>query len=32
LLNKWLLQFACAYVNTQESSQSGTPLKRLQDG
>ncbi|KRX69011.1 hypothetical protein T09_5735 [Trichinella sp. T9] len=31
LLNKWLLQFACAYVNTQESSPSGTPLKRLQD-
>ncbi|KRX76986.1 hypothetical protein T06_11321, partial [Trichinella sp. T6] len=32
LLNKWPLIFACAYLNTQESSPSGTPLKRLQDG
>ncbi|KRX81723.1 hypothetical protein T06_8214 [Trichinella sp. T6] len=32
LLNKWPLKFACAYLNTQESSPSGTPLKRLQDG
>ncbi|KRX84363.1 hypothetical protein T06_1158, partial [Trichinella sp. T6] len=31
LLNKWHLKFACAYLNTQESSPSGTPLKRLQD-
>ncbi|KRX32458.1 hypothetical protein T05_11726, partial [Trichinella murrelli] len=31
LLNEWPLIFACAYLNTQESSQSGTPLKRLQD-
>ncbi|KRY33580.1 hypothetical protein T01_7774, partial [Trichinella spiralis] len=31
LLNKWPLKFACAYLNTQESSPSGTPLKRLQD-
>ncbi|KRY12915.1 hypothetical protein T12_539 [Trichinella patagoniensis] len=26
----WPLKFACAYLNTQESSPSGTPLKRLQ--
>ncbi|XP_003381384.1 hypothetical protein Tsp_07905 [Trichinella spiralis] len=32
LLNKWPLKFACAYLNTQESSPSGTPLKRLLDG
>ncbi|KRZ94510.1 hypothetical protein T08_6914 [Trichinella sp. T8] len=32
LLNKWPLMFACAYLNTQESSPSRTPLKRLQDG
>ncbi|KRX84988.1 hypothetical protein T06_9275, partial [Trichinella sp. T6] len=32
LLNKWPLKFACAYLNTQESSPSGTPLKRHQDG
>ncbi|KRZ82689.1 hypothetical protein T08_15981 [Trichinella sp. T8] len=32
LLNKWPLKFACAYLNTQESSPSRTPLKRLQDG
>ncbi|KRZ81546.1 hypothetical protein T08_730, partial [Trichinella sp. T8] len=31
LLNKLPLKFACAYLNTQESSTSGTPLKRLQD-
>ncbi|KRZ62601.1 hypothetical protein T02_6911 [Trichinella nativa] len=31
LLNKWPLQFAFAYLNTQESSPSRTPLKRLQD-
>ncbi|KRX74294.1 hypothetical protein T06_12717, partial [Trichinella sp. T6] len=29
LLNKRHLKFACAYLNTQESSPSGTPLKRL---
>ncbi|KRY03757.1 hypothetical protein T12_4838, partial [Trichinella patagoniensis] len=28
LLNKWHLKFACAYLNTQNSSPSGTPLKR----
>ncbi|KRY20693.1 hypothetical protein T12_5554 [Trichinella patagoniensis] len=32
LLNKFYLKIACAYLNTQESSPSGTPLKRLQDG
>ncbi|KRY61104.1 hypothetical protein T03_12288, partial [Trichinella britovi] len=32
LLNEWHLKFPCAYLNTQESSPSGTPLKRLQDG
>ncbi|KRY12144.1 hypothetical protein T12_10200 [Trichinella patagoniensis] len=26
------LKFACAYLNTQASSPSGTPLKRQQDG
>ncbi|KRZ62530.1 hypothetical protein T02_1970, partial [Trichinella nativa] len=31
-LNKWHLKFACAYLNTQESSPSGTPLIRIQDG
>ncbi|KRY02611.1 hypothetical protein T01_5894, partial [Trichinella spiralis] len=31
LLNKWTLNFACAYLNTQESIPSGTPLKRPQD-
>ncbi|KRZ81192.1 hypothetical protein T08_5164 [Trichinella sp. T8] len=25
------LKFPCAYLNAQESSPSGTPLKRLQD-
>ncbi|KRX74264.1 hypothetical protein T06_7440 [Trichinella sp. T6] len=32
LLNKFYLKFACAYLNTQKSSPSRTPLKRLQDG
>ncbi|KRY12145.1 hypothetical protein T12_10200 [Trichinella patagoniensis] len=32
LLNKRPLKFACAYLNTQASSPSGTPLKRQQDG
>ncbi|KRY35302.1 hypothetical protein T01_4510, partial [Trichinella spiralis] len=32
LLNKWPLKFACAYLNTQKRSPSGTPLKRLQNG
>ncbi|KRY30010.1 Transcription factor SOX-2 [Trichinella spiralis] len=31
LLNKRHLKFACAYLNTQQSSPSGTPLKRPQD-
>ncbi|KRX17101.1 hypothetical protein T07_4219, partial [Trichinella nelsoni] len=31
LLNKCPLNFACAYLKTQESSPSGTPLKRLQN-
>ncbi|KRY14968.1 hypothetical protein T01_664, partial [Trichinella spiralis] len=31
LLNKRHLKFACAYLNTQQSSPSGTPLKRHQD-
>ncbi|KRY18807.1 hypothetical protein T12_83 [Trichinella patagoniensis] len=31
LLNKWPLKFACAYLNTQESSPSGSPLKQVQD-
>ncbi|KRX20220.1 hypothetical protein T07_8795, partial [Trichinella nelsoni] len=31
LLNKRHLNFACVYLNTQESSPSGTHLKRLQD-
>ncbi|XP_003366874.1 conserved hypothetical protein [Trichinella spiralis] len=31
LLNKWHLNFACAYLNTQESSPFLTPLKRLQN-
>ncbi|KRX68707.1 hypothetical protein T09_11752, partial [Trichinella sp. T9] len=29
LLNKWPPILACAYLNTQESSPSETPLKRL---
>ncbi|KRX27007.1 hypothetical protein T07_12717, partial [Trichinella nelsoni] len=32
LLNKWPLKFACADLNTLESSPSSTPLKRIQDG
>ncbi|KRZ47274.1 hypothetical protein T02_13697 [Trichinella nativa] len=32
VLNKWLLKFQCAYLNTQGSSPSGTPLKRIDDG
>ncbi|KRY16264.1 hypothetical protein T12_16287, partial [Trichinella patagoniensis] len=32
LLNKWPLKFACTYLNTQESSTSGTPLKRIDNG
>ncbi|KRX14761.1 hypothetical protein T07_8023 [Trichinella nelsoni] len=31
LLNKRHLKFPCAYLNTQETSPSGTHLKRLQD-
>ncbi|KRX15562.1 hypothetical protein T07_14158, partial [Trichinella nelsoni] len=31
LLNKCPLNFACAYLKTQESSPPGTPLKRLQN-
>ncbi|KRY27752.1 hypothetical protein T01_2043, partial [Trichinella spiralis] len=31
LLNKWTLNFACAYLNTQEGIPSGTALKRVQD-
>ncbi|KRY29784.1 hypothetical protein T03_10668, partial [Trichinella britovi] len=30
--NKWLLKFPCAYLNTQESRHTGTPLIRIQDG
>ncbi|KRX61963.1 hypothetical protein T09_295 [Trichinella sp. T9] len=29
LLNKFYLKFACGYLNTQESSPSGTALKRF---
>ncbi|KRY54780.1 hypothetical protein T03_17618, partial [Trichinella britovi] len=32
LMNKFYLKFACDYLNTQESSPSGTALKRFQDG
>ncbi|KRX60444.1 hypothetical protein T09_1628 [Trichinella sp. T9] len=32
VLNKWLLNLQCAYLNTQGSSPSGTPLKRIDDG
>ncbi|KRX74410.1 hypothetical protein T06_7133 [Trichinella sp. T6] len=32
VLNKWLLKFQCAYLNTQGSSPSDTPLKRIDDG
>ncbi|KRX33485.1 hypothetical protein T09_6121, partial [Trichinella sp. T9] len=31
-LNKWLLNLQCAYLNTQGSSPSDTPLKRIDDG
>ncbi|KRX34384.1 hypothetical protein T06_6425, partial [Trichinella sp. T6] len=31
-LNKWLLKLQCAYLNTQGSSPSDTPLKRIDDG
>ncbi|KRY04791.1 hypothetical protein T12_5036, partial [Trichinella patagoniensis] len=30
--NKWPLKLPCAYVNTQGSSPSGTPFKRIDDG
>ncbi|KRZ47917.1 hypothetical protein T02_9601, partial [Trichinella nativa] len=30
-LNKWLLKFQCAYLNTQGSSPSDTQLKRIDD-
>ncbi|KRX26522.1 hypothetical protein T07_8495 [Trichinella nelsoni] len=29
--NKWPLKLPCAYLNTQGSSPSGTPLKRIDD-
>ncbi|KRY41103.1 hypothetical protein T01_6662 [Trichinella spiralis] len=32
LLNKRYLKFACAYLNTRDSSPFGTLLQRLQDG
>ncbi|KRX54438.1 hypothetical protein T09_10447 [Trichinella sp. T9] len=32
LLNKWPLKLQCAYLNTQGSSPSDTPLKRIDDG
>ncbi|KRX35072.1 hypothetical protein T05_3691 [Trichinella murrelli] len=32
VLNKWLLKLQCAYLNTQGSSPSDTPLKRIDDG
>ncbi|KRY21241.1 hypothetical protein T12_1416, partial [Trichinella patagoniensis] len=32
LLNKWPLKFACAYLNTQRSCTTGTPLIRTQGG
>ncbi|KRX31937.1 hypothetical protein T05_5297, partial [Trichinella murrelli] len=28
--NKWPLKLPCAYLNTQESRPTGTPLKRIQ--
>ncbi|KRY28090.1 hypothetical protein T01_5025 [Trichinella spiralis] len=31
MLNKRHRKFACSYLNTQQSSPSGTPLKRLED-
>ncbi|KRX29300.1 hypothetical protein T08_6022, partial [Trichinella sp. T8] len=30
--NKWPLKLPCAYLNTQGSSPSGTPLKRIDNG
>ncbi|KRZ86864.1 hypothetical protein T08_15205 [Trichinella sp. T8] len=30
--NKWPLKLPCAYLNTQESHPTGTPLKRIQSG
>ncbi|KRX45339.1 hypothetical protein T05_13549, partial [Trichinella murrelli] len=30
--NKWLLKLPCAYLNTQESRHTGTPLIRIQGG
>ncbi|KRX35273.1 hypothetical protein T09_12033 [Trichinella sp. T9] len=30
--NKWPLKLPCAYLNTQESRPTGTPLKRIQSG
>ncbi|KRY14146.1 hypothetical protein T12_6605 [Trichinella patagoniensis] len=30
--NKWPLKLPCAYLNTQGSSPSDTPLKRIDDG
>ncbi|KRZ90067.1 hypothetical protein T08_3024 [Trichinella sp. T8] len=30
--NKWSLTLPCAYLNTQGSSPSETPLKRIDDG
>ncbi|KRY13908.1 hypothetical protein T12_13614 [Trichinella patagoniensis] len=32
MLNKWPLKLPCAYLNTQESRPTGTPLKRIQSG
>ncbi|KRZ93490.1 hypothetical protein T08_9056 [Trichinella sp. T8] len=32
VLNKWPLKLPCAYLNTQGSSPSDTPLKRIDDG
>ncbi|KRY14447.1 hypothetical protein T12_16257 [Trichinella patagoniensis] len=32
VLNKWPLKLPCAYLNTQESRPTGTPLKRIQGG
>ncbi|KRX84154.1 hypothetical protein T06_9484 [Trichinella sp. T6] len=30
--NKWPLKFPCAYLNTQGSGTTGTPLIRIQGG
>ncbi|KRY03582.1 hypothetical protein T12_5220, partial [Trichinella patagoniensis] len=32
LLNKWPLKFACAYLNTQRSCTTGTPLIQILGG